>query len=181
LNTPIPCKIIDEYFSQNLKAAELLYKGKLHGQLLTILLSAIDSYGFLDSPVNQSSASGKSFKHWVKKYIIVNPGIEYTELDLWASRCSILHTHTMESDLSRNNKAREIAFYSGDKFNPKVSDLEAFIKKTKQDKCVVANIEETYLSFVISSESFARDFAKKCECNEVYLLRLNKILHQHTW
>ncbi len=172
-------KKIDEYFSNTLHATKLLYESGLYSQLLVLILSAIDSYGYLDSPPEQSKATGQSFKAWVAKYIIINPGIEYNEIDLWSSRCAVLHTHALESDLSKKGTAREIAFYSGDKFTDKAEGFAANMNNIESRNIVAANIEETYLSFVISTQNFARDLASKCNENELCMARLNKILSRH--
>lgn len=172
-------KAIDEYFSNTIHATKLLYESGLYSQLLVLIFSAIDSYGYLDSPSEQSKATGQSFKAWVEKYITINPGIEYSEIDLWSSRCAVLHTHTLESDLSKKGAAREIVFYSGDKFTDKAKSFTTYMKNKESRNIVAANIEETYLSFIISTQTFARDLASKCNEDKLCMARLNKILSLH--
>lgn len=75
-------QVIESYLVDLLNAVSLLHENKLHAQSLTIILSAIDSFGLLDAPDSENKASGKLFKAWVNKYFCQNPGIEYTAEDL---------------------------------------------------------------------------------------------------
>ena len=173
-------QIISEYFESTIKSVGVLYKEGLYEQTLIIVFSAIDSFGLLDAPEEQQNATGNTFKEWVKKYIIGND-IEYTELDLWSSRCAILHTFTTQSDLSKKGKAREILFYSGNSASDKANDFSVFAHQINNGNHVAASIEKTVRIFLSAVPIFARDLDKKCTASNAYLSRLRKILHQHHW
>lgn len=59
-------ELIEKFCMNTLGATGMLYKEKLYGQMLVLLYSSIDSMGLLDAPPTQASASGESFKNWVK-------------------------------------------------------------------------------------------------------------------
>jgi len=173
-------QIISEYFESTIKSVGFLYKEGLYEQTLIIIFSAIDAFGLLDAPKQQENATGNTFKEWVKKYIVIND-IEYTELDLWSSRCAILHTFTTQSDLTKKGKAREILFYSGNPDSNKANEFSMFANQINNGNHVAASLEKTVHVFSSAVTIFARDLDKKCkECN-ASLLRLRKILHQHKW
>lgn len=174
-------QIIESYLVDLLSSIKLLKENKLYAQSLTIILSAIDSFGLLDAPDNEDNASGKSFKSWVNKYFCENPGIEYTAEDLWAYRCSVLHTYTAQSKLSKSGKAREIVFYSGDKLSDKATRLSEFVTDIDNNKHVAANIEETILTFTICCQKFARDLDEKCLSSKIVKQRIGKLLHKAQW
>lgn len=174
-------KIIEEFFTDSLSAIKLLYKNKLYSQLLIVMLATIDSFGLLDASDDELKASGKTFKLWVKKYFMRNPGIEYNEVDLWAYRCALVHTHTSQSALSKNGGAREILFYSGDKFSKKAREFEIYASQVNDDRYVAASIEETVLTFLLCCQDFSRDLSKKCVESEFALFRIEKILGKKTW
>ena len=145
------------------------------------MLSTIDAFGLLDAPENQDKATGKSFKSWVNKYFCKNPGIEYSADDLWAYRCSLLHTYTTQSDLSKAGKAKEILFYAGDKFSTKATEFSDYSNQLSDNGHVAANIEETVLTFAISCQSFARELGSKCTSSANVKQRVNKIISKARW
>lgn len=169
-------ELIDKFCLNTLNAIGALYREKLFGQMLVLLYSSIDSMGLLDAPSTQTSASGESFKNWVKKYLLTYPELEYNEVDLWAARCAVLHTFTSESDLSKGGKAREIQYYSGPKDTPMA---KAFVDATKtidNGKHVPAHIEDTYLAFLDALKVFPKDLLNNCVKDPAYEARLNKVL-----
>lgn len=172
--------LIEKFCMNTLNATSLLYKEGLYGHMLVVLYSSIDSMGLLDAPPAQTSASGASFKNWVRKYLLVNGTFEFNEVDFWASRCSVLHTFTSESDLSKAGKAKQIQYYSG----PKDSLMaKAFVGATKDidgGKHVTAHLEDTYLAFLESLETFPKDLLENCKNDEAYDARLCKILQKYS-
>ncbi|EJT0555736.1 hypothetical protein J0J21_22015 [Vibrio vulnificus] len=174
-------QIIESYLVDLLNAVSLLHENKLHAQSLTIILSAIDSFGLLDAPDSESKASGKLFKAWVNKYFCQNPGIEYTAEDLWAYRCSVLHTYTTQSELSKAKKAREILFYAGDKFSVQASEFTEFAHGIDNNAHVAASIDETILTFTLCSQQFARDLGAKCLVSKQVQTRVSRLLHKARW
>jgi len=169
---------IDKYFSNTLNSIMLLYKNEFYVQSLIVMLSAIDSLALLDAPENETKATGRLFKAWVNKYLLENPGIEYTADDLWAYRCSLLHTGTTESDLSKQGKAKEILFYAGDKYSVKAHDFSTFAFEHVPNKSIAANIEESVLTFSICCQKFARELGAKCESSDQVKSRVIKIVNQ---
>lgn len=171
-------EIIETFLVDTLGAIQLLHRNNLQTQALIIMMSAIDALGLLNASPSETKSSGKLFKAWADKYICNNPEIEYTPEDLWGYRCSLLHTFTMSSDLSKSGKVKEIIFYSGNKSSPKVGGLREFATNLPNNDYVVAHIETTIIVFTKSCQLFARELELKSieslETNE----RLSRVLNR---
>jgi hypothetical protein len=99
------------WFELQLKAFGTLWDAELPEAALTVVYSAIDTFGFLAAP---PGASGNTFKPWCEKYILTRlqsvDGTPITSEDLWGARCGILHTSTPLSQKELDGKARQV-FY----------------------------------------------------------------------
>jgi hypothetical protein len=171
-------ELIDKFCMNTLRATAMLHKEELYGQMLILLYSSIDSMGLLDAPPTQTSASGESFKNWVRKYLLTYPGLEYNEVDLWSARCAVLHTFTSESDLSKGGKAREVQYYSGPKDSPMAQAFVTATRTIDNGKHIPAHIEDTYLAFLEALEVFPQDLLNNCGKDPAYEARLKKVLQQ---
>jgi len=100
------------WFKLQLKTIGTLWDAELPEAVLTIIYSGIDAFGLLGAPPGVLDASGNTFKHWSEKYILNRlqslDGTPVTAVDLWASRCGVLHTSTPLSKLERDGDARQI-------------------------------------------------------------------------
>jgi hypothetical protein len=171
--------LIEKFCANTVLATKLLYDNGLYGQMLVVLYSSIDSMGLLDAPPAQVGASGESFKTWVKAYLLTQGTFEFTDVDFWAARCSVLHTFTSESELSSKGKAREIQYFSGPKDSPMG---RAFVTATRQidnGKHVPAHIEETYLAFLQGMQVFANALSAKSQSDPTYESRVRKVMQRY--
>jgi hypothetical protein len=171
---------IEEYVLSTLKATQLLHSNQLFGQLLVIIYSSIESMGLLDSPPTQTKATGETFKNWAKKHLLKSNSFDFNEVDLWAARCSVLHTFTSESDLSNDGKARQIQYYSGPKDAPLAQAFLVATKAIDNGAHVPAHVEDLYFAFLEGLKNFAKELSINCQSNQAYELRLRKVLQSHS-
>jgi hypothetical protein len=118
-----------------------------------LLYSAIDILSSLTRPSTTENTSGLIFKTWVKKYMIAGASVTWTEADVWGARCGILHTFTVQSDLSRGGSIRELHYISDRAFAAFVqvsSDLSAATK-------VVVCLPDFISAFIEGVTRFAKD------------------------
>ena len=169
-------QMIERYFSGAIEAVTALFDKALYGHVLIVIYSTIDTCGLLDAPATQVSASGDSFKNWVKKYLPANPGIEFNEIDLWAARCAVLHTFTSESDLSRAGKARELQYYSGDKSSPQGQHLISFTKSLDGGKHLPVHFGDLCEAFYAAIKKFIYDLDANCANSQAHADRLRNVL-----
>ena len=173
-------EMINEYSAQTLGAIYLMYSNKYFGQMLVLIYSAVDSMGLLDASPVQVEADGVSFKAWVKKYLLPqDASFEFNEVDFWAARCSVLHTYTSRSKLSRNGKAKQIQYYSGDKTSIFASAFVAATRDIDGGSHIPAHLEDTFLAFCKGVEVFIVRLAKNCKADPVYDARMHQILQKY--
>jgi hypothetical protein len=77
-----------------------------------LLYTSIDILAALIRPLDQPDTTGEIFKTWVRDFMLKNSSLPCNEEDLWAARCGLLHTFTIQSRNSRQGKAREIHYIS---------------------------------------------------------------------
>ncbi len=172
-------KMIEGYFFATTKAVGTLFKENLLGHSLILIYSTIDTCGLLDAPPSQTSASGASFKAWVKKYLLSYPEIEFNEVDLWAARCAVLHTFTSESDLSKSGSARELQYYTGDKSAPHIQRFINFTRNHESGKHLPVHYGDLCEGFFQAIKAFVPDLADNCTSSQPHEDRLRKILQIH--
>ena len=105
-------QMIEGYFLSTTKAIGILFRERLLPHSLIVIYSTIDTCGLLDAPSTQTVATGASFKEWVKKYVLVYPGLEFNEIDLWAARCARPpHFHDRVGSVQRRKGAGASVLY----------------------------------------------------------------------
>ncbi|UTA53166.1 hypothetical protein L3D22_12365 [Lysobacter soli] len=172
-------QLITGYFTGTVEAITTLYQRELYGQVLILIYAAIDTAGLLDAPPSQTTASGESFKNWTKKYLLVQPNIEFDEVDLWGARCAVLHTFTSQSNLSNAGKAKELQYYSGDKESPAAKQFVSIAKTMQGGKHLPVHYEDFLQAFFAAIRAFVHDLDANCSSNSAYLDRLRNILQLH--
>jgi hypothetical protein len=174
-------EMLSDYFLSAVKAVGLLYENRLYGHALVLIHSTIDTLGLLDAPPTQVSATGASYKAWAKKYLLPLANGEFNEVDLWGARCAVLHTFTSESDLSRDGKARELQFYSGDKSSEAARRFVAFTKTADGGKHVPVHWQDFCEAFFSALKAFLPVLEGNCNTNQAYAERLRKVLQIHPY
>ena len=172
-------EMVEGYFLTTVKAVGTLFREELYGHTLIVIFATIDTCGLLDAPPSQSSATGPSFKAWVKKYLLSYPGIEFNEIDLWGARCAVLHSFTSGSDLSKAGHAKELMYYSGDKSSEQAQRFIAFSKAYEGGKHLPVNYEDLCQAFFQAIKKFIPDLDANCRSSQAHSARLQNILQIH--
>lgn len=149
---------------------------------LILFYSVVDALAWLDCPREQADVTRADFMKWVTTYLLPIPGADCTAADLYAARCGLLHTHTAESKLSRNARAKRVFYHrvvageiigvinlrmSG-KLEPAWVDVDALLQRFEQGlvrfaqdlaadpdrfTCAAERVLLSYLSEVVWHES----------------------------
>ena len=94
---------------------------------LILTYAAIDIMAWLDRDKSHQDVQRSDFVKWVETYMLPESQLPCAGIDLYAARCSLLHSYSAESRLSRQGKASEI-FYawgtSDERGLQKLIDLE---------------------------------------------------------
>ena len=97
-------------FAKMFEAAELCRERALDVPMLVLVYTAMDTLAWALYGDKVNGVRGR-FTGLCNSYILPNGKFECDALELYAARCSVLHTLGWESELSRTGKARSV-FYS---------------------------------------------------------------------
>lgn len=89
-----------------------LFKLKHQESALILIYALIDRMAWLS--VENEVSNGDDFRAWVNKFLLVQDNFLCTADDLWAARCALLHTGSVEANDTRKGRARKILYYGGD-------------------------------------------------------------------
>lgn len=115
-----------ENIKNHFQSIEICLQHHLRMPALILIYSGIDIFASLGRPADKDKATRKDYIEWCDRYLIPQGKISCTGIDLYAARCGVVHTYTMESDLSDQCKANEIVYAWGNR-NPE--DLQQVIDK----------------------------------------------------
>ncbi len=169
-------QMIEGYFLTTTKAIGTLFREDLLPHSLVIIYSTIDTCGLLGAPSQQTTATGASFKEWVKKYVLDYPGLEFNEMDLWSARCAVLHTFSSESDLSNAGKARHFQYYTGDKSAPHIQHFISFTKSLEGGKHLPVHYGDLAEAVFGGMKAFVPDLAASCQASPAHVARLRSVI-----
>lgn len=111
-------------------AIALCKANQLHVPMMILVYSAIDQMAFLSMPEDREDVNGPEFKRWCDTYLLPNSGLNCNSEDLWGARCGILHSHSPESRLSREGRAKRIHMGWG---NASAADANARLRSKGHD------------------------------------------------
>jgi len=94
-----------------ISSIELCFKNQFITPSLMLTYATIDIMAWLDRDKNHQDVQPSDFIRWVETYLLPNSQLSCTAIDLYAARCSLIHSYSAESRLSREGRASEI-FYA---------------------------------------------------------------------
>ena len=96
------------YCQKTMLAFKILHEKELFEHMLVLLYSSIDVLGLLNADENTTKATRATFMGWINEYMDLSK-LNLSAIDIYSARCSVLHTHSTESDLSKNGKVKDIS------------------------------------------------------------------------
>ena len=95
--------------SELIESIKLLSDKEHYYPAIMLNYTVIDVCGWIKN--GTTSPTNKSFKDWVKQYILLDAfDFPFNENDLWSHRCGLLHMYSSESRDFSQGKARSIAY-----------------------------------------------------------------------
>lgn len=165
------------FVERSYRSTLLLFDNGFHGQSLIVFYSTIDAFGLLVAEIGTVSASQRTFKEWVRNYLVPSGSQDFNEDDMWGARCGVLHTFTSESDLSRSNKVRQIQYVSEGTGTPIFEAMKLAARDVDGgDVHVLVDLKELYVSF---GEALARSLDELVVLTDEdsrYSARVSKVL-----
>ena len=80
---------------------------------LMLIYATMDIMAWLDRDEGHMDVQRGDFVKWVEKYVLPGSGLSCTATDLYAARCSLIHSYSAESRLSREGQANETYYAWG--------------------------------------------------------------------
>jgi hypothetical protein len=158
---------------QQLKTAiDLCFRERLIAPTLALLYSGIDTMACLRLPDDQEDVRGEDFVQWTDQYLLPGSGIACTALDLYSSRCGILHSMTAESRKIRQGTARGVYFAWG---NRRAEDLQQLLDRLGKPACAV-QVDVLIKAFHIAVDRFMQASQLDPELSRRVSKRQKKIL-----
>ncbi len=77
---------------------------------VTLIYAGIDTMAFLGMPDTQLDVNHRDYVAWCDRYLKMPGKVPVAGIEWYAARCAVLHTHGVQSKLSRNGQARMIAY-----------------------------------------------------------------------
>lgn len=81
-----------------------------YSSAVILIYSGMDTMAFLNMPANQQDVTRHDFIEWAERYIQFPCKEQLSGLDLYGARCSMLHTYSAFSRLSREGRCRMIGY-----------------------------------------------------------------------
>ncbi|WP_421144743.1 hypothetical protein [Aeromonas dhakensis] len=151
-------------FSKMFRASRICQQQGLDIPMLVLTYASIDTLAWAAFGNSIKSVRGR-FVKLCDEYLINGGNIECTSLELYAARCSVVHTLGWESDLSLAGKAQSV-FYSFGTDNPSLAQ-EAY-EHSHPGKFVAIRADD----LLDAVEACASDLASKAETDPELRARL---------
>jgi len=143
--------VFKEAIDELITAIDTCFKNKLFMPGLILLYSGIDIMAWLDRKKSHPDVKGSDFIRWTKSYILPNLCVSCEAIDLFGARCSLLHSYTAESRLSRVRKAKKIFYAWGPK---RAEELQYVLNRSGKEHIVVLDVGELFSSFQKGIQDF---------------------------
>lgn len=106
-------EVYQKNVNQLLNTIDSNFQSKAILPSLILVYSCMDIMAWLGRSESHQDSTRSDFKDWVRTYLLPSSSLGCKVNDLYAARCSIIHSYTSESTLSREGQAKKIFYTSG--------------------------------------------------------------------
>lgn len=136
MNTPTYLDSIENH----LKAIDMCIDNGMRMPALVLVYTGIDMVATLNRSINSNYVERSDFINWAEEYILNNGNIGCSATDLYAARCSVVHSYISKSRLSDQGKAKQIVYAWG---SSNEQSLQEIISQTSlKNTVIVVHISE---------------------------------------
>jgi len=154
----------------HLEAIDLCLKNQFIVPTLILIYSGIDSVAWLGLPPDKDDVGRKNFIDWADNYMECEQKLGVRGIDLYAARCGVLHTHTADSRLSREQSATRIFYANGDRDPDEANAINRQLGLSE----VVIKIEDLFGAFSHGLNRFGEAVTANKELEASVLSRCGK-------
>ena len=134
-----------------LAAIDTCLKRRLLLPSLLLLYSGIDIMAWLNRPKSHADVNRHDFIKWTDKYLLPSAGLACNAADLYGARCSLLHSYTAESRLSREGNAKQIFYAWG---THRAEYLQELINYVGTYPAVAVHVDDLFGAFRTGIQRF---------------------------
>jgi hypothetical protein len=145
---------------------------------LILIYTGIDICSWLNRPVNKQDVTRDDFIFWTDTYLSPVEKVKCTAIDLYAARCSLVHSYTAVSHLTRGNKAKQAVYAWG---NKGTQPLQALFDISTSPNFVVIHIDALFSAFKNGVERFLFDIEQDASLRLRVLERNKQIFLNQSW
>jgi addiction module HigA family antidote len=145
-------KAVISNIQAHVAAIRLCLESHLRMPALVLIYCGIDVLANLCRPAANSEVKSADFVNWAERYMECKKRLGVAGLDLYAARCGVLHTYTMDSRLSANGQARRILYAWGGKTPDEPMKLLRALGRPE----VMIKIETLFSAFLHGIEAFGK-------------------------
>ncbi len=166
-------KIYEKNISELINTIDSVFSSKAYLPSLILIYSAIDIMAWLNRNKNHQYSDGSDFKAWVSTYLLPDSNLKCSSIDLWAARCSIVHTYTAVSRLSDTDKAKQLYYCIG---TGKRETLQTFIDNNpkKRNKVIAESIDILLNALKVAIQKNNNILKRSSKLSKLVYKRANK-------
>jgi hypothetical protein len=143
-----PIDELDDFIERTFLAMNLLLERQLFNQALIIMYSAIDTMAW--SCRDAGDADRNEFYAWCVRHMECDD-LGITPLDLYAARCSMLHSNSVHSDSTESGTSLPLHYV----FGPRSKPLQDYAPPTAQE-WIVVDLEVLFDRFETATWEFRK-------------------------
>jgi hypothetical protein len=103
----------NENINRLVRGAHLCFHNELWLPGLCLIFVAMDVFSSLERPRGATGATRTEFVAWVEEFLLPNSNLGCSGLELYASRCGLLHRQAPSSKLFEEGKVKQIWYAWG--------------------------------------------------------------------
>lgn len=168
----IKVKLFNDCCENIIKSIAQCIKGKYFMPSLILIYSGVDIMSWFNLSITQEEVQCKDFVDWVEKYLLPGSKLKCSGIDLYAARCSIVHSYSFESRKTKKGKARRIYYAWG---NGRVEDLKKIIL-FHGENAISVHINDLFSAFKQGIKEFRTDIKISFEKNKAVYEKEKKFI-----
>lgn len=163
--------VLDDNINKLLRAIYICLENELILPSLILIYSGIDIMASLCRPESNEFVKPEDFINWVDEYFLPESKLPCKAIDIYAARCSLLHSYTAESNLSRDRKAKRL-FYSYGK-----ADAKKYQKRLNEQHidAIAIDVNLLFSAFCKSLERFSTSLSNNSILSSLVHKRVSKL------
>jgi len=165
-------ELYEHNICQLINTMDVCCKNKLVLPSLILLYSGIDIMAWLSRDKAHFDSTQQDFTLWVDTYLMPGHGFTCKAKDLYAARCSILHSYTPESLLSRKGEAKKIFYSWGTAHRESLQHI--IDVSSEKDKTIVLNVDALIDAFKEGVQRFDKALSEDRSLSLLIYARANK-------